>query len=317
MPLLLRQQDVAGLLDLERAIELTTAVVLEEAAGTTLHMAPFGGSGGPRRIMRVTGGGLYGFSRLGVRAGNLSLLFDIESQEPLAIMDLPIADLRLGASVGLAARYLSRPDARRVGLLGSGKIALGILQGLCAVRSIEAVDIYSPTVEHRRAFAERAGRALGIPVTAYDSPGAVTNNADILAVATNAHTPAVTYEQLRAGTHVSSAGLNSELDSSIYLRADQLVAASREQEVASAMPTNTPGRVTGGVLYDLLQSGAVKGDSILDLGALALGEVAPRNGPADINVFRESRGGVGEIAFASWVYDRARELDLGVDFDFN
>ena len=317
MPLLLRQQDVTGLLDLRRAIELTEAVVLEEAGGTALHMAPFGGSGGPRRIMRVTGGGLYGFGRLGVRAGNLSLLFDIESQEALAIMDLPIADLRLGASVGLAARYLSRLAARRIGLIGSGKIALGILQGLCAVRSIEAVDVYSPTVEHRRAFAQRAGEALGIPVVARDSPSTVAQQADILAVATNAHSPTVTYDELRPGTHVSSAGLNSELDSSIYLRADQLVAASREQEIASAMPTNTPGRVTGGVLYDLLQSGAVKGDSILDLGALARGDVVPRNGPSDINVFRESRGGVGEIAFASWVYDRARELDLGVDFDFS
>src|SRR5262245_3588507 len=103
MPLLLKQQDIAGLLGLERAIELTEAVVLEEVGGTSLHMSPFGGSGWARRIMRVTGGGLYGFGRLGVRAGGLSLLFDIESQQPLAIMDLPIGDLRLAASVGLAA----------------------------------------------------------------------------------------------------------------------------------------------------------------------------------------------------------------------
>ena len=100
-------------------------------------------------------------------------------------MDLPISDVRLAASAGLAARYLARPDARRVGLIGSGMISLPMLQGLCGVRSIEAVDVYSPTPEHRAAFAERAGRELGIPVTAHDAPEPVIDGADILAVATN------------------------------------------------------------------------------------------------------------------------------------
>jgi len=314
--LLLRRDEADGLLDLEQAIELTRAAVLEEVAGTTLHMAPFGGSGWARRIMRVTGAGLYGFGRLGIRASSLSLLFDINDGTPLAIMELSAADVRLSASVGLAARYLARPDARRVGLIGSGMISLPMLRGLCAVRPIESVDVYSPTRDHRDAFAERAGSDLGIPVVAHDHAAAVVEGADILAVATNARAPVVTYEQLRPGTHVTSAGLVGELDASVYLRADQLVAASREQEIENTQPTKTPGRITGGVLYELLTAGSLQPESIVDLGAIVRGDVAAGSGPTDINVYRDSRGGVGEAAFASWVYDRARERELGVEFDF-
>lgn len=316
MVLLLRRQEADGLLDLEQAIELTSAAVLEEVAGTTLHMSPFGGSGWARRIMRVTGAGLYGFGRLGIRASSLTLLFDIDNGRPLAIMDLPISEVRLSASAGLAARHLARPEARRIGLIGSGSIALPILQGLCAVRPIETVDVFSPTREHREAFAERAERDLGIPVAPRDAPEAVIEGADILAVATNARSPVVTYRQLRPGTHVSSFGLVGELDASVYLKADQLVAASRAQEIENAQPTKTPGRITGGVLYELLTAGALTPESIIDMGAVVHGDVAARNGPADVNVFRDSRGGVGEAAFASWIYDRAKEREIGVEFDF-
>ena len=173
---------------------------------------------------------------------------------------------------------LARPNARRVGLIGSGSIALPILQGLCAVRPIDAVNVYSPTREHREAFAERAGSELGIPVAARDTVESAIQGADILAVATNARAPVVTYEQLRPGIHVTSFGLVGELDASVYLQADQLVAASREQEIENAQPTKTPGRITGGVLYELLTAGSLTPESITDLGSVARGDVAARNG---------------------------------------
>ncbi|MPZ13482.1 MAG: hypothetical protein GEU73_03505 [Chloroflexi bacterium] len=38
------------------------------------------------------------------------------------------------------------------------------------------------------------------------------------------------------------------------------------------------------------------------LGAIVRGVLAPRNGPEDITVYRESRGGPGDIALASYAY---------------
>ena len=53
----------------------------------------------------------------------------------------------------------------------------------------------------------------------------------------------------------------------------------------------------------------------MELGSIISGDVAPRNGPADITLFRESQGGVGDIALANYVYETARARGLGVEVD--
>lgn len=54
----------------------------------------------------------------------------------------------------------------------------------------------------------------------------------------------------------------------------------------------------------------------MDLGGLVTGAVFPRNGPTAITVYRESRGGAGDIALTQYAYERAREKGLGVEFEF-
>jgi len=314
--LLLRRKEAEGLLDLEQAIQATRAAVLEEVAGSVVRMQPFGGQGWSRSIVRVVGGGLFGLGMFGVRAGPLALVFDADSSKPLAIMDLPTGDIRLSASVALGAQYLARPDAHRVALVGSGGVANAVLRGLCAVRPIDTVGVWSGTPEHRESFAARASQTYKVAATAHDTPDRMLAETDIVAVATNAHEPLVRFDQLRPGTHVTSSGLNFELDASVYTGANQLVATSRQQEIGDATPAYAPGRVTGGPIWDLLSSGALTNESIVELGAIVRGDVAARNGPSDINVYRESRGGVGDAALASRVYEIARERGLGTEVDF-
>jgi ornithine cyclodeaminase/alanine dehydrogenase-like protein (mu-crystallin family) len=312
---MLKRSEVEPLLDLNEAIEVTKAVVLEEIAGSVIRMPPFGGQGWSRRILRIVGGGMFGVGRFGLRAGPLAMLYDADSWEALAIMDLPTGDLRLSASVGLAARYLARPDAERVALVGSGGVAFGALRGLCSVRNVKDVRVWSRTFEHCVAFAERASTAFGVPVTPVERPAEMLGQADIVAVATNARVPLVWYEQLRPGTHVSSSGLIMELDESVYRHADQIVTTSRQQEIVSLKPSDTPGIVPGGPLWDLLTEGALTEESIVELGDVVSGKVPPRVGPTDINVYLESRGGLGDAALASRAYDIARERGLGTEFD--
>ena len=321
MTLLLSRQDVADLLDPQSAMSILEGAMREEVAGTASHMPPYGGSSQTLRTPRLVGGGLHSLGRWGLRGGGVAVLFDVSTNPnsaPVAILGYRFGNLRVGATMGLAARYLARPDARSIGILGSGMNAMDILRCLCAVRRIERVELYSPTAEHRTAFAERASRELGIPVTPHDTPRPVTAEVDIIAVATNSRTPVLRFDQLQPGVHVTSMGLTTELDESIYLEADQLVAASREQEIDSSAPgPNNPGNVEGGQLWRLLQAGRLSRERIIELGTIIQGDIAPRNGPSDINVFRESRGGVGDTALASWVYEQARERGLGVEFDFN
>jgi ornithine cyclodeaminase/alanine dehydrogenase-like protein (mu-crystallin family) len=300
--------DADELLTTERAMEILEPVMLEEVAGTTFHLQAQGGG----RTIRLVGGGLRGMGRKGVRVGNQALLYDTESGELLAIVTYRWGTLRVAATMALAARHLARPDARVVGLLGSGRNALAILESLLAVRPIECVGVFSPTPEHRAAFAERAAPRLGIDVVAHDTREAALRHADIVVVATNSRLPVLAFSDLRPGTHVTSMGVSTEIDESIFLRIDQLVAPSRVQEIAGARPGAAGG---GGPLYPLVQEGRLPQEAIVQLGSIINGDVAPRNGPTDITLFRDSRGGVGDLAIANFVYEHARTHGLGVEVD--
>ena len=313
MPLLLTPEEVTGLLDLERAIHVIESMMIEEAEGNTFHMPPFGGSKTRRRTFRIVGGGLYGSRRMGFRSGAGTNLFDTETGEWLALVG-GVSHLRIPATMALAARYLARPDARSVGVLGSGRNPLGILTALKLIRPLERADVYSPTREHRETFAQRATAALRFPVTARETPAEAVADKDIILVATDSWTPVLQGSDLRAGVHVSSMGESSELDESVYLRVDQFVVANREQAIKNASPVAHPH--IEGQLYRMVKDDRYDPAKIVELGSIIKGEVAPRNGPAEITLFRDAYGGVGDIALANYVYERAREQDLGLEVDW-
>ncbi|MEA2640457.1 MAG: hypothetical protein QOF51_1851 [Chloroflexota bacterium] len=320
MTLLLSRSDVRDLLSPEQAIEVVAQVVREEAEGTAVHMPPYGGQSGTGIPLRLVGGGLKGLGRMGIRVGlggAVSVLYDTNSRELLSILASGFGSMRVGATMALAARYLARPDAKVVGMLGSGNNALSILQFLNVVRPLERAEVYSPTPEHRTALAERATRELGFPVTAHDSPDPVIAAAEIMVVATASDEPVLRIDQVRPGTHVTSMGRSTELAESLYLEAAQFVVGSAEQEIQEAQPAaHSKAKRVGGQLWELLQAGRYSRDRIIELGSLVKGDVAPRNGPQDINVFRESRGGVGDIAFANYVYEQAKARGIGTEFSF-
>ena len=81
----------------------------------------------------------------------LLVLSDPETGLPSAVMDAGLVTAwRTGASVGVAARYLARPDADRVGVFGCGvqaraavRALAAVLPGLRAVRCYDAVPAAS------------------------------------------------------------------------------------------------------------------------------------------------------------------------------
>ncbi len=322
MTLLLTAKDVQDLISIEDAIELTETVVREEAAGTTVHVPPFGGAharpGGG--FLRVVGGGAEGTNRIGFRAGlsreNVALVFEMDTNRLLAIVSHVFSTLRLSACMALGAQRLSRPDARHIGVVGSGRTALPALEGLCAVRPIDQVTVYSPTPEHRTEFARRASEALDIPVKAVDTIEAAVAEADIIAVSTSAQKPVLLGKHLRLGVHVNSMGTAHELDESVYLRADQVVASSRHLELETSDPMIEYQGLSTPPLQQLVADGRLRREDVVELGAIVAGDVAAWNGPSDISVFRESRGGVGDVLLANLAYERARALGRGVEFRF-
>jgi alanine dehydrogenase len=156
------------------------------------------------------------------------LVFDTATGALLGIVpDGYLQRTRVGALYALAADYLARGDARRVGLVGSGWQAGGQLHGLCCVRPIDEIRVYSPNAAHREAFAREMTQALGVPVEPVDVARRAVEEADIVVLATNAGQPVAEADWAVPGQHINSVRYR-EMDPALYARAD-LVVVNREE----------------------------------------------------------------------------------------
>lgn len=97
------------------------------------------------------------------------LLFSSENGEPLAMLnDNWIQHMRVGGTAGLGTRLLARADAETACMIGSGGMAQTFLEGLCVVRPVRRVRVYSPSRGNREAYAALMSERLGITAEAVD-----------------------------------------------------------------------------------------------------------------------------------------------------
>ena len=116
------------------------------------------------------------------------MLFDIRSCAPTALLpDGMIQRMRVGATSALGVKYLARPEARTVGLIGAGWQAGAQLLTVAEIRSIRRIKAFSPNQKRREAFAAEISQRLGLEVQPVSSAEEAASGVDILLSATNAH----------------------------------------------------------------------------------------------------------------------------------
>lgn len=134
------------------------------------------------------------------------LIFDAVTGEHKALLDgSELTARRTAAVAAVAASRLARSDARRLVLIGSGRIASELAFAYRAVRPIEQVTVVSQT----RVNADRlvvALKSAGFAAQAADDVDAAIVEADIIACATLSHTPLVRGALLKPGQHVALIG---------------------------------------------------------------------------------------------------------------
>ncbi len=135
----------------------------------------------------------------------LIFLLSTRNGEPLAIMnDGILQHMRVGACAGLGAKYLARPDAKSIGMLGSGGMARTYAMAFCAVRPIERIKVFSPTLENRRRFAEEMTERLGVEVIPVNSAEEAARGVDLLTAVTDSLVPVLKPHLLEPGMHVTN-----------------------------------------------------------------------------------------------------------------
>jgi len=114
----------------------------------------------------------------------LLILNDDDTGLPLAVMDCTwITGMRTGAVTALAARYLARPEAETVGILGcgvQGRTNLEALNVLLPLKHVFAYDIASGVAAR---FADEARERWGLKATVVNEPQQAVVGCDVVVTA--------------------------------------------------------------------------------------------------------------------------------------
>ncbi len=134
------------------------------------------------------------------------LLFDAVTGEHTALLDGgELTARRTAAVAAIAADRLATTDARRLLLIGSGRIASELAFAYRAVRPIETVAVHSQTRDNAEKLVD-ALVAAGFRAQVCDDLQTGVSSAEIIACATLSHQPLVKGVWLKPGQHVALIG---------------------------------------------------------------------------------------------------------------
>ncbi|MGE3248164.1 MAG: ornithine cyclodeaminase family protein [Beijerinckiaceae bacterium] len=198
------------------------------------------------------------------------IIYSIETAEPLALMqEFQLSGLRVGATTGAAVEAMSRKDANKLGLFGTGKQARSALEAILEARTIEQVYVYSPNRIHREAFCREMARP-GVRITPTDNPRACVTGMDIVACATNAMEPVFDGDWLEDGQFVCSiansdvTNKRSEVDEKTIRRAHTIIVNDWESVVDNDQTE----------LLKPIEDGIVSRANVHELGDVFTGKVS-------------------------------------------
>lgn len=327
MAILITDRDVQALLTMTDAIDIAELALRElhqDRATNRPRQQFYADNGGALFMMRnfqgaipklgvmglrittdVIGGAVH---RPELRSFGSFMLFDLNDAGLLAIFhDHELQRMRVGAETGVAARYLARPDAKSVGLLGSGYQAETQLAAICAVRAIEKVKVYSPTAANRVAFAASQSKKLAIEIIPVDSARDAIEDADLVLASTNASAPVLDGAWLKPGCHVTSI-VNSdqrvprrELDNRSFGRAAIVGLGSVEQSKNDHAAD----------IFEALEAGELSWERVCEIGDIIVGKHAGRGDDRQITIYKNNGLAIEFVALAARVYRLALERGAG------
>jgi ectoine utilization protein EutC len=214
-----------------------------------------------------------------------------------------LTDLRTAAAGAVAAKHLSRADAKCVAVLGTGAHCRLQLQALTLVRPIETARIWGRNPAAATAAAAEMTATLGIPVSAVASAAEAVARADIIVTTTPSAEPLLQATWLEPGQHITAMGSDAEHKNEIapaaISRADLYVADSLAQT-----------RLLG-ELHHAIDAGLIAADAPFpELGQIIAG--APgRISPDQITICDLTGTGVQDTAIATLANERAAALGAG------
>ncbi|MEM7281126.1 MAG: ornithine cyclodeaminase family protein [Pseudomonadota bacterium] len=224
------------------------------------------------------------------------LIFDGKNGKPKAIVDGTELTLWRTASMSaLASKLLSRTDASRLLLCGSGALAPHAALAHASIRPIQDIMVWA----RRRSAAEATAESLrharpDIHVSVATDLSQAVPQADIVSCQTSAKEPFLRGEWIRPGSHVDLAGSHSpkarECDDETIRMSKVYMDVMQNAETES-----------GDVIIPI-QNGVVDRKHILgDLSDLCSKRVDGRTHPDDVTTYKSSGSALADLAAAELI----------------
>jgi alanine dehydrogenase len=200
------------------------------------------------------------------------LLFSAGEPELVAVIDADkLGQLRTGAASAVAAKYLAKPGATTLGIIGCGWQAESQVACIrAAVPGIERVVAYCRTPEKLAAFCEKVGAEPG---ESHRDPA----EQDVVVTATTSRDPVLRGEWLQPGALVCAMGANDlrkrELDNVVLERAAFVCCDSVENAMIESAD-----------LVEPVESGTLDWLEVYELQDVVVGEVPGRASAEDVAV---------------------------------
>ncbi|WP_297837523.1 ornithine cyclodeaminase family protein [Pseudomonas sp.] len=235
------------------------------------------------------------------RASYLISLFDQRTMELAALIDgNRITDLRTAATAVVAANAVIPEGSLRVGVIGSGSVAKGMLAALLSVREVSLARVFSPTPASRKKFAASFQESHGLVLGDVDSPQAAIDGVDVVICAARSRdeSPVLLGEWLQPGMVVLSVGSTlpeqREVDTAAMARADLIIADMPEEVLHE----------TGDSLV-ATRDGVDVACKTVSLAEVVSGQVPARRSPSDIVIYKSVGSALQDVVTAEMLLREA------------
>jgi ornithine cyclodeaminase/alanine dehydrogenase-like protein (mu-crystallin family) len=312
MALFFDEQQVTELLTMEMAMAAVEEALKQQGLGTATN--------NPRTRVRLPTGQLHMMgaalpsrSAIGYKAYTAFrgkarfhvMLYSTDTGELLALLQADrLGQMRTGAASGVATKYMAPPEARSVGIFGTGWQARSQLEAVCAVRQIQVITAFGRDATRRQAFCAEMSQQLGVPVEPADTPEAAVQGLDVVITSTSAREPLFDGNWLKPGAHVNAIGSNAlirrEIDDTTVRRSALIVVDSKEQA-----------RLECGDLLGPLERGLIHWEQVRELGDVVAGHITGRRQASDITLFESHGLAIWDLAAGMAVYDAAKAKGVG------
>ncbi|MEP9394975.1 MULTISPECIES: tyramine oxidase subunit B [Gordonia] len=255
------------------------------------------------------------------------MLNDTDTGAPLALMSANLLSAyRTGAVPGVGARLLAQPDSQVIGIVGPGVMAKTSLAAFVATcpkidtvkikgRGRKSLDTYTSWV---------AEQFPQIEVIEVDTLEEAVRDSDIVTFCTSGEAgdpstyPTLTRDWIKPGAFLSMpAGCN--IDETLRGPDVRKVVDNTRLYEAWAEEAGHPSHnvipIIGCKFLDMIHDGTMDRDELIDLGAVAAGDVVGRRSDDEIVLMSVGGMPVEDVAWATVVYRNAVERGIGTSLN--